>query len=87
MDKETLADWIASRQEWFHVFATDSPDGRGWEIVVRIDGTYFYDYDGDQRDALVNYHREHLAGVLDEQGRAWLQRNKDRWGNRSSDSN
>ena len=37
---ETLTTFLRSRQSWFRVGVTPAEGGSGWEVVLRIDGTY-----------------------------------------------
>lgn len=36
----TLDDWIAERADFLHVHVVRSVGGSGWDVVLRIDGTY-----------------------------------------------
>lgn len=35
----TAAGFLSERQDYLHVFVTKSP-GHGWDVVVRVDGSY-----------------------------------------------
>ena len=39
-DLLTAAGFLTERQDFLYVYATKSVSGAGWDVVVRIDGTY-----------------------------------------------
>lgn len=41
LDAETPAGFLASRRSWLQFFAVDRPDRNGWDVMLRVDGTYF----------------------------------------------
>jgi hypothetical protein len=40
-DPMTAAGFMTERADFLFVYHTPSPRGNGWDIVLRIDGTYF----------------------------------------------
>lgn len=67
----TAAEFLVERRDFLHVFAVPSPGGKGWDVVCRMDGTYFL----DEVDALaaaegIRDMMEHLEDVPME-GRYW----------------
>ena len=39
LDVTTAAGCLTERQDYLYVYVADSP-GNGWDVVVRVDGTY-----------------------------------------------
>jgi hypothetical protein len=39
-DLKTAAGFLSERQDYLHVYAAPSVSGSGWDVVMRIDGTY-----------------------------------------------
>lgn len=37
---ETAAEFLTERRDFLYVYATKSASGQGWDVVVRVDGTY-----------------------------------------------
>lgn len=35
------AEWLSERSDFLHIYAAPSTSGSGWDVVMRIDGTYF----------------------------------------------
>ena len=67
---ETAAEFFRSRVGWFRVEAVERADKRGWDIMLRIDGTYFSTAifsDDDQRD-MVQLFEKRIAAVLMTEG-------------------
>lgn len=64
-DTETTAGFLAARLPWLRFDTIDLPDG-GWDVVLRIDGTYSNTADefGMNRDALLAYFTEWLRNAL-----------------------
>jgi len=40
-DTETLEGFVASRARWLRIETVNRPDGKGWDVMLGIDGTYF----------------------------------------------
>jgi hypothetical protein len=62
---ETLESFLASRAGWLRVETVDRPRG-GWDVVLRIDGTYYGGniFSEDDRANMVGYLRERLLPLL-----------------------
>ena len=37
---KTAAGFLTERQDFLYVYVTESSGGPGWDVVVRVDGTY-----------------------------------------------
>lgn len=62
MDLQEAREYLANRAGWFEVMAVRSD--HGWEIVLRLDGTY--GLDPDELDAMVTHHADRFrTSVLD----------------------
>lgn len=64
-DTETPAGFLASRRDWLQVFAVDRPNGNGWDVMLRIDGTYYTDHPA-HRAEMVAYFQEWLNNAMKE---------------------
>lgn len=40
MSDLTLSEHLIGREDFLHIHATPSSSGSGWDVVLRIDGTY-----------------------------------------------
>lgn len=40
-DLHTAAGFLTERRDFLHIYATKSTSGEGYDVVMRIDGTYF----------------------------------------------
>jgi hypothetical protein len=58
---ETLEGFLNSRVGWLRIEAVDRPTG-GWDVALRIDGTYFGNRHNKQE--IVDYYRERLLPLL-----------------------
>jgi hypothetical protein len=56
--------FLGSRQGWFRIETVSNGRG-GWDVMLRIDGTYFTD--GDQ-EAMTKHWTQYLADVLNHEG-------------------
>jgi hypothetical protein len=56
------AEFLASRSPFLHAYATKSVTGSGWDVVLRLDGTYA---DKPLADELAGYFREALNDLPD----------------------
>jgi hypothetical protein len=63
MTAETLEGFLASRGSWLRVEAVDRPSG-GWDVMLRIDGTYYGNRPFSSRQDMVDYFRELLLPLL-----------------------
>ena len=61
-DPETLEGFLASRAYWLRVETVDRPGG-GWDVVLRIDGTYYGEILGTKAES-VEYFRDWLLPLL-----------------------
>jgi hypothetical protein len=67
---ETAAEYLSERRDFLHVGVAPSASGEGWDVVLRLDGTYS---DRATAEAAVDDTRwrlEHLGDVSTE-GRIW----------------
>lgn len=55
------------RKSWFEVGAMQREDRNGWDIVLRIDGTYFGEEHVNPKD-MVEYWRDRITEVLKHEG-------------------
>lgn len=55
-------DFLESRRDWLEIQAVDNPAG-GWDVVLRLDGTYFIDSQSF-KEGLLGYFEEQLAGAM-----------------------
>jgi hypothetical protein len=66
----TAAGFLSERRDFLHVYATRSVSGEGWDVVLRVDGTY-----SDRADAVgaAVAIREWMDGLADvrRDGRVW----------------
>ncbi len=68
--KETAAYFLAERRDYFYVSVVPGANGWGWDVVLRLDGTYTT-REGAQGGAEATRHRlSHLFDVTNE-GRIW----------------
>jgi hypothetical protein len=67
---ETAAELLNEREDFLHVFATPSVSGEGWDVVLRLDGTYTSQLDAEEA---VIAARECIEGLKDVDGadRSW----------------
>ena len=66
----TAAGFLSERRDFLYVYATRSVSGEGWDVVLRVDGTYTDKADAE--GAAVGI-RDWLAGLVDvrRDGRVW----------------
>jgi hypothetical protein len=67
---ESAAEFLAEPRDFLHVFATPSVSGDGWDVVVRIDGTYPTQLGAQEMVAALRDRMEHLVDVSNS-GRDW----------------
>lgn len=60
---ETPEGFFSARRTWFQVRAVDRPGG-GWDVMLRIDGTYFTKGPGD-KERMVAYFEEWLNSIME----------------------
>lgn len=56
---ETAAQFLAERANWLRLETIDRPNG-GWDIVLRIDGTYHT----ESRDQMTDHYQQRLTTIL-----------------------
>jgi hypothetical protein len=65
---ETAAEFLRSRAHWLRVETVDRPGG-GWDVVLRIDGTYSSrNFCTDDRADMVQHFQERLLEVCRAEG-------------------
>ena len=60
---DKLLEFVEERERWFEIWTIDSPKGDGYEVVLRIDGTYFGD-SPEQRAAMQEHWAERVRNAL-----------------------
>lgn len=70
IDTSTAAGFLSERQDFLHVYAAPSVAGEGFDVVLRIDGTYTERADAEEA---VEGIRDWIAGLEDVAGdkRVW----------------
>ena len=61
-------DWLNNRRDFLHVYQVPSVSGQGWDVVMRVDGTYAtYDLAEIAKDEM----RDEISGMIESVGRDW----------------
>ncbi len=69
-DLTTAAGFLAERRDYLHVHVTRSVSGEGWDVVLRLDGTYHTEADAVAAAGAI---RDWMANLADmpTTGRRW----------------
>ena len=69
---ETAIDFINERRDFMYVYTAPSARGSGWDVVLRIDGTYA---DRELADHVAEYLRQRVLAIegLNKSGIYWMQ--------------
>ena len=76
---KTAAGFLTERQDFLYVYVAESAGGSGWDVVLRVDGTYT---DRATAEGAADGIREWMAGLTDVgmarrhwwQGPPWVRR-------------
>lgn len=63
---ETVTTFFASRADWLKVGVMENDDGDGYEVVLRIDGTYLEEMDAVVNAALFHQRLANLGLIREE---------------------
>jgi hypothetical protein len=69
-DMTTAAGFLSERRDFLHVHATRSVSGEGWDVVLRVDGTYHDPADAEGAAASIRDRLDALTDVRQD-GRVW----------------
>jgi hypothetical protein len=67
---DTAAGFLQERRDFLHVYAAPSVSGSGWDVVVRIDGTYDSQANAEDAASGIRQMMEALKDVPMD-GRTW----------------
>jgi len=67
---ETAAEYLSERRDFLHVGVAPSVSGEGWDVVIRVDGTYSDRAGAEAAVEDTRWRLEHLRDVSND-GRTW----------------
>jgi hypothetical protein len=71
-DRETAAAFLDSRRDWMRVQVVPGwVGGQGWDVVLRIDGTYGERVDAERVAAAMKRKIESLSDITHDRWDAW----------------
>jgi len=69
--KETAAEFLNERRDFLYVYATPSVSGHGYDVVIRLDGTYSARRDAEDVAKFLRHERMEWITDFTSDGRDW----------------